>query len=149
MGTPRPGREWPEMAQPERIELRPKEARAIAALLSEPSIEAAARSARVGPRTLRRWLQRPEFAEELAGAVRDAMAGAMRSLEAATAEAVEALRHIVADREAPPGVRVSAARVVLEQAQRALEREELEDRVAALERALAEEAEAPDARWGS
>jgi hypothetical protein len=111
------------MARPERTELRPKEARAIAALLCEPTVEAAARSAKVGDRTLRRWLERPELAEELARRGREAMTGAMGSLRAATVEAVEALRAIVTDPDSPPAARVSAARVVLEQAQRAIERE--------------------------
>jgi hypothetical protein len=136
------------MAQPERIELRPKEARAIAALLCEPSVEAAARSARIGARTLRRWLQRPDFAEELARAAREAMAGAMKTLQAASVEAVETLRAVLADEEGPTTARVSAARVVLEQAQRAAEREELEARIVDLERAVEERGLAEDSRWG-
>jgi hypothetical protein len=135
------------MAQPERTELRPKEARAIAALLCEPTIEAAARSAKVGDRTIRRWLQRADFAEELARAAREAMAGAMKSLQAASIEAVETLRAILADEEGPTTARVSAARVVLEQAQRAAEREGLEGRIADLERAVEESGLAEDGRW--
>jgi hypothetical protein len=109
------------MAQSERTELRPKEARAIAAILGEPTIEAAARSAKVGARTLGRWLHRPDFAEELAQAGREAMTSAARALQSASVEAVGTLRLILTDPEAPPSARVSAARVVLEQAQRAAE----------------------------
>jgi hypothetical protein len=135
------------MAEPERTELRPKEARAIAALLCEPSVEAAARTARVGARTLRRWLQRPDFAEELSRAAREAMAGATKSLRAASVEAVETLRAVLADAEGPTTARVSAARVVLEQAQRAAEREELEARIVDLERAVEERGLAEADRW--
>ena len=135
------------MADPERTELRPKEARAIAALLCEPTVEAAARTARVGARTLGRWLQRPDFAEELARAAREAMTGAMKSLQAASVEAVETLRAILADEEGPTTARVSAARVVLEQSQRAMEREELEGRIVDLEREVAERGLAEDDRW--
>jgi hypothetical protein len=135
------------MSVAERTELRPKEVRAIAALLCEPTIEAAARSAKVGARTLGRWLQRRDFAEELARAAREAMAGAMRSLQAASVEAVETLRAILADEEGPTTARVSAARVILEQAQRAAEREQLEARIVDLERAVAERCLAEDDRW--
>jgi transposase len=40
-----------------------KQQRAIQALLSEPSIRQAAERAAVGEKSIRRWLQRPDFKE--------------------------------------------------------------------------------------
>ncbi len=51
------------------------------------------------------------------------------------------------DTDASPTARVSAARVVLEQAQRAAEREELEARIVDLERAVEERGLAKNDRW--
>ena len=48
-------------------------------------------------------------------------------------EAVEALRSIPTDEAAPPGARVSAARSLLDQAQRAVELEDLALRIDQLE----------------
>jgi hypothetical protein len=42
---------------------KPSQERALVALLAEPSITAAARAAKVGERTLRRWIVQPAFAD--------------------------------------------------------------------------------------
>lgn len=119
----------------------PKKRRAIIALLSEPTLELAARAAGCGSRTLKRWkAEDPAFRTELARASDDAYAAAVAGLRALSGEAVEALRSILRDPQAQAAARVAAARTVLERAdpQRGAIRAELavevrdEDRAAAL-----------------
>ena len=61
------------------------------------------------------------------------MGAATAHLQNVAWEAVEALRSILTDQAAPPGARVSAARSLLDQAQRAVELEGLALRIGQLE----------------
>jgi len=66
---------------------------AIAALLLQPTMEAAAEQAGVGLRTLERWLaESPEFRAEYRAARRRVLEGAIGQLQQATTDAVGALR---------------------------------------------------------
>jgi hypothetical protein len=113
--------------------LRPRELRAIRALLTEPTIEKAAKAAKVGQRTLYRWLRREDFRDAFDAARRDALAQSMATLQGVTADAVHALREVLTDANARPADRVSAARAVLDFALRGSEMLDLEPRLAALE----------------
>lgn len=107
---------------------------AVAALLSHPTHEAAAKAAGVSESTLARWLREPTFAAAVREARRRALEQALGTLSAATAEAVETLRACLgAEGEA---VRLRAAVAVLEHALRGAEVADLEQRIAALEAAL-------------
>ena len=109
---------------------------AISALLTEPSLLDAAQRARIGERTLRRWLHEPQyqaFQEVYRAAKRDGVAHATTLLQQAAATAVETLLAVMKDPEAPASARVAAAKAVLEQAFRGVEIEELESRIATLE----------------
>jgi hypothetical protein len=112
-----------------------KQELAIAALLREPTIEAAAKAVGIAPITLLRWLQVPEFRVAYREARRQVVEGAIAYLQAATNEAVETLRKVMVDGEAPASSRVSAARIVLETAIRGVELLDLEVRVEQLEQA--------------
>jgi hypothetical protein len=74
----------------------------------------------VGERTLRRWLRDPAFAEAYRAARREALEQATAQLQAATCEAVETLRELLAP-GVKPAVRLGAARAVLEMAYKATE----------------------------
>jgi transposase-like protein len=108
---------------------------AILALLTARSIEDAARTAGVPPRTLHRWLQEPEFDAAYRKARRAAYGQATARLQQATSAAVSTLLKIMVDTNAPPSTRVRAADSVLDHAKQAIEIEDVEVRVAALEQA--------------
>jgi hypothetical protein len=112
---------------------RKKEA-AIAALLSQRNVEEAARAAGIGVKTLLRWLQIPEFVSAYRQARRDAFSQSVARLQQASSAAVTTLLKIMVDQSAPPSCRVRAAGTVLDHAVRAIESEDLEARVAELER---------------
>lgn len=110
-----------------------KQEQAIAALLTAPSITEAAQQTGIGEQTLFRWLKDPAFAEAYRQARRQVVQQAITQLQAACGEAVENLRVIMGNPEAPASARVSAARTVLEMAVKAVELEDLEQRLSALE----------------
>ena len=112
-----------------------KQEQAIAALLSEPTIAAAAERVGVGEVTLWRWLQREDFRVDYQRARRETVAQAIAAIQQASSEAVQALREIMVDSEAPASSRVSAAKTVLEFALKGAELEDIEKRVAVLEEA--------------
>ncbi len=114
-----------------------QEERAIAALLSEPTIAAAAKVARISEATLWRWLQRPDFQASYRTARRHLVEGAIGRLQLATTKAVDALeRNLTARRK--ESVQVRAAAVILDHATKAVELMDLEARVAALEERAAQ-----------
>jgi transposase-like protein len=108
---------------------------AVAALLSHATYEEAARAAGVGLSTLVRWLKEPSFAAAVRDARRRTLEQALGALSAATAEAVETLRACLG--AGGDAVRVRAAVAILEHAMRGAEVTDLEERIAALEAALA------------
>src|SRR5438128_1047665 len=116
-----------------------KQEQAVAALIAQPTIGAAASAIGVSEVTLWRWLQIPEFAELYRRARWQTVGQALGAVQSASCEAVETLRTIMTDASAPVPSRVAAARVVLETAFRAVELEDLGERIARLE-ALAESA---------
>jgi hypothetical protein len=115
--------------------LTAKQQKAIAALLSEPTIAAAAAKVGIGERTLHTWLREPAFADTYTSARHEAVNQAIGRLQHATGIAVDALIEVL-DTEytpAPAAVRVSAAKTILEYAVRFRELDELERRIAELE----------------
>jgi hypothetical protein len=110
-----------------------KKENAIVALLSQRNVEEAARAAGVPPRTLYRWLKEPEFKAAYREARRDGLAQAGARLHQMSAAAVSTLGKIMVDPKAPAASRVRAAHSVLEHAAKAIEIEDLEARLAALE----------------
>lgn len=111
---------------------------AVAALLMAPTIATAAASIGISEQTLWRWLQDPDFQAKYREAKRQAVAQAVARLQQASGEAVEALREIMNDGEAPASARVSAAKSVLEMAVKGVEIEDIAARVEKLERTISE-----------
>jgi hypothetical protein len=83
-------------------------------------------------------LQQPDFQEQYRAAKSQVVAAAIGRLQQVTGEAVSTLRQIMLDKEAPASSRVTAARVILEQAIKTVEIEDVLTRLEALERAQAE-----------
>jgi hypothetical protein len=110
-----------------------KQEEAIAALLTQRNIEEAARVAGVAGTTLVRWLQIPEFQAAYREARRAAFSQSIARLQQASSAAVSVLVKIMVDPDAPTSSRVRAADVVLERASKAIELEDLDQRIAELE----------------
>ena len=118
------------------VELEPAQERAIVALLSEPTLRAAASSAGISESTLWRWLRDPAFRVAYRRARQEVLERATARLAALVGVAVEALSEIVADRAVSPHVRVSAASRIVEFALKAAEIEDVQARLEKLEAAL-------------
>jgi hypothetical protein len=118
-------------------ELSPQQEGAITALLSEPGLTSAAKAVGVGKATLWRWMQQPTFREAYRRARREAVEQARARLQQASGEAVEALREVMNDPDAPHASRVSAAKAILDMSLKETHAEELEARLTALEQRAA------------
>jgi len=116
--------------------LSTKQKRAIAALLAERNVRAAAESARVGERTLYRWLSDAEFRAALAAAEGDAIDQATRRLIAMTGKAADELQAILTDLDSTPAVRLRAIELIFANALKLRELRNVEERLAALEKAV-------------
>jgi hypothetical protein len=112
-----------------------KQEEAIAALLSHPRIEDAARAVGISVRTLMRWLKLQEFAAAYREARRDVVLQAIGRLQQASIAAVSTLLRIMVDPATPAAVRVRAADCVLAQTFKGMEDEDIDARVSELERA--------------
>ena len=106
---------------------------AIAALLSNATIRAAAEAVAVDERTLRDWLKDPEFKADYLEARRACLTQATGALTQAATKAVSALTTVMDDPESPPQVRVSAARTILDLAYKGAEIEDITARIERLE----------------
>ena len=110
-----------------------KQAAAIAALLTASTLKEAAETVGIGDQTLWRWMKNPEFAAEYRDAKRQTVSQAITRIQQSCGEAVDVLREIMGDVQAPAANRVQAAKTMLEMALRATEIEELENRIEQLE----------------
>ncbi len=123
-------------------EVTSRQRRALDALLLGTTLEAAAASAGVSARTLRRWRAEPPFAARLRDAQDQAFEFARNGVRAAALDAVEALREVVRDRAGAASARVSAAKCILDVALRSREVDELVARVDAMEQLTRDREEA-------
>lgn len=115
--------------------LSTKQQRAIAALLSERDVRAAARAANVGERTLWRWLGEETFRAELTrqeGAIIDQVTRGLLSMQGA---AIAAFDKVLNDPKAGEANRLRAAEGVLDYLLKLRELNNLETRIRKLEEA--------------
>jgi transposase-like protein len=110
---------------------------AVAALLSHRNIEEAAKAVGIGANTLLRWLKVPEFQTAYREARRAAFGQAVARLQQGTSAAATTLLKTMIDPVTPASVRVRAAEAIFHHAAKAIEIEDIEVRVAALEAAAA------------
>ena len=122
-----------------------KQEQAVAALLSERTVKAAAAACGVSEVTLWRWLQDPDFRGRYREARRMVVERAIGELQQACGEAVGALKRNLTCGSA--AVEVRSAQVILEQAVKAVELIDLQGRVERLEATLSER-EGPDSGRG-
>ncbi len=114
-------------------ELTPKQDATIAALLSQPTIEGAAALAGVSERAIYKWLKDAAFQDAYRIARREATQHAIARLQYLSAAAVAVLGQLMYSDKTPAGIRVGAARSILELALRGVELEDVLVRLAALE----------------
>jgi len=119
--------------------LRPKQQRAVLALLRERTVSEAAAAAGVGERTLYKWLKLPEFKAALADASRALFADAIDKLRAEAPEAVETIRELRVSAQTD-SVRLRAALAVFDVIAKA-DLEEMTRRLEALEDATRQASE--------
>jgi hypothetical protein len=107
---------------------------AVAALLTAKSLEEAAKLVGVSPKTLQRWQRLPEFERLLRESRRTAFRQSLIRLHQASAPAVSTLMRVMLDAATPLTVKARCAYYVLEQTRKGIELEEIEARLAELER---------------
>jgi transposase-like protein len=112
-----------------------KKEEAIVALLTQRNLEEAARSIGIDPKTLLRWMKEPEFDAAYREARRAAFGQSIARLQQGTSAAAATLLKVMIDPAAPASVRVRAADSIFNHAAKAIEIEDIEARVAALEQA--------------
>jgi transposase-like protein len=113
---------------------RNKEA-AVLALLSQRSVEEAARVAGIAPRTLYRWLKEPEFYAAYRAARRTAFSPSIARLQQGSSAAATTLLKLMLDPATALSTRARCSESVISFASKAIELEDIEARVSELERA--------------
>jgi transposase len=115
-------------------ELSERQRRVIPHLLAAPSIEEACKRAQVSKATVYGWFKDETFSSELK-CQRDALINrALDSLKANIAKATETLvKHLDSEHE---NISIRAAESIIEFTQKALEYEDLEKRIGALEESV-------------
>ena len=113
--------------------LTAKQAKGLEALLDGANIQDAAAAAGVNRKTLARWLQEPAYWKLYQVNSRRGLELAARRLTGKLDTAVDMLASVMEDDEAPAGVRLRAAQLVVDGALRLLESADFAERLAALE----------------
>jgi len=108
---------------------------AVAAMLTQRNVEEAARAVGISTATLMRWQKLPEFQEVYRAARRAVHGQSIARLQQATSAAVSTLLRVMVDANTPASTKVRAADSVLNHSAKAIELEDIEVRLAALERA--------------
>jgi hypothetical protein len=115
-----------------------KQEDAIVALLSQRSIEDAARACNIPARTLYRWLKEPDFDAAYRTARRHAYGQSISRLQQGATAAATTLLKVMIDPATPASTRVRASEAVLSHAAKAIEIEDLDARLRELERGAEE-----------
>jgi hypothetical protein len=117
--------------------------KALEALIHNAADAAAAAECGVSKRTLFRWLKEPGFQNAHRMLQNAFVTQAHAGLNGITADAVETLRELMNDRNAPAGARVSACRATLTLAYELIQAEEIQWRLERLEKLKASRGEMP------
>lgn len=91
-----------------------KQQKALAALITYPTREKAAEAAGITSKTLRKYLQDPEFKAAYARETHSIIDEATRQAQGGLSPALEVMREMVESDAYSPSVRISAARTLLE-----------------------------------
>ncbi len=110
-----------------------RQEKAILALLQQPNMDAAAASAGVTPRTLRRWMRQKEFSYRYKHERSLQMEGVLEVLRSSAVDAVRVLISVSQSKTSTPASRVSAAAKLIEFNFKTTEIVALEKRICQLE----------------
>ena len=110
-----------------------RQQKALAALLTCPTVKAAARAAGLDESTIRRYRQDPAFMAEYERRCAEMLETATDNAKAAMPPAIDRLRGIIDDDQQQPQQHIAAARAVLEYGLRLVEANDFEQRLRALE----------------
>ena len=113
-------------------QITPKQARGIAALLTESTIQAAAAKAGVAPKTIYKWLKQPAFSAALSKAQAQEIDAAAARLAGGLPQALDELERLITTAQSE-AVRRQAVSEWITHALRLREFSDLESRIAALE----------------
>ena len=116
--------------------MTPKKQKALVALLTQPTKEKAAAAAGITSKTLRGYLDDPEFQAEYRKAFAELVEDATRKVQQTLDPAVAVLREGMEDSDENGQVRVSAARSVLEYGLKMTEQTDIITRLQELEAAI-------------
>ena len=122
-----------------RSSLGRKQEAAIAALLTQRNVDDAARAAGISARTLLRWQKVPEFQKAYREARKEAFGQAIARITQATGPAATTLFKVMVDPATPAATKVRAADSIFSHATKAIELQDMEARLAALEQTMANE----------
>ena len=117
--------------------ITPRQEKAIAALINETSVAAAAEASGIGQRTIHTWLKDEAFVAEYRRCRRDAFTQAIALTQRYASLAVATLARVMSDPAAPHTARVSAAVAMLRFGREGIELDDLAVRIEALEQAEA------------
>ena len=109
---------------------------AIPKLLSEVTLEAGRKEAGIAKGTLYNWLKQPEFKEELKRQRAAIVEGAIEVLKANTVRATKTLVMLLASES--DSVKHRASKDIIELTMRAMEFDELDERIEQLEKIVSE-----------
>lgn len=118
-------------------QLKPKQQKALDALIESGSVQEAADAAGVSRRTVTTWIREPGFLDALRAAEDGSVKAMARRLLAVSDQAITVVVELMGDPKASAAVRLRAADTVLERLLQLRELEITEDRLAAIEAALA------------
>lgn len=102
-----------------------KRQRAVVALLTYPTVAAAAEAAGVSEATLYRWLNDPDFAADLQAAADATYDQALRFLQGRATRAADTLSECL-EKDFPPAIRLRAATTILTLIERSPLNEEID-----------------------
>jgi transposase-like protein len=110
-----------------------KQEEAIVALLTQRNIDEAAKAVGIAPNTLLKWMKQPEFDAAYREARRAAFRQSVARLQQGASAAATTMLKTMIDANTPASTRLRAAECVMNHATKAIEIEDIEARVAALE----------------
>jgi hypothetical protein len=109
---------------------------AVAALLTQRNVDEAARSVGISTATLMRWMKVPEFQKAYREARRAAFSQSIARLQQGTSAAATTLIKLLVDPATPASVKARVADSIFNHAAKAIEIEDIEARVSALEQSV-------------
>jgi phage terminase small subunit len=118
----------------EQTELTPKQDTLITALLTPLSITAAALAAGVSEKTARRWLKLPHFQQAYKAAQKQLFNQALTTLMSKVDKAIDTLDRNMDGELVPASTQVRAAQIWLEMSVNMYKTQEIEEKIAELER---------------